>query len=202
MRPLGVNTEGFALAVKGCLQFLVIDDLETGFAKKLQPLRYRQVELNTARVDFHLSPVLLVQAEIGLMNATSQIDAMELMAIDPIKRIALPRFLAGVISVPLLTAMFNALAIMGAVVFSIGVMGLDPGIFWGKLQTSIYFDKDFMGGVYKSLVFGGLVSLVAVYFGYYAKPTGAGVGTATTNTVVLSSVLILVFDFIMTSFFV
>lgn len=143
-----------------------------------------------------------IAAEIGLMNATSQIDAMELMAIDPVKRIALPRFLAGVISVPLLTAMFNAMAIMGAVVFSIGVMGLDSGIFWGKLQTSIYFDKDFMGGVYKSLVFGGLVSLVAVYFGYYAKPTGAGVGTATTNTVVLSSVLILVFDFIMTSFFV
>ncbi|MBT8132156.1 MAG: ABC transporter permease [Xanthomonadales bacterium] len=142
-----------------------------------------------------------VAAEIGLMRATSQIDAMELMAIDPIQRIALPRFLAGVISVPLLTAMFNALAIMGSVVFSIGVMGLDPGIFWSKLQTSVYFGEDFMGGIYKSMVFGGLVSLIAVYFGYNAQPTGAGVGTATTNTVVLSSVLILIFDFIMTSFF-
>ncbi len=134
------------------------------------------------------------------MKATSQIDAMELMAIDPIQRIALPRFLAGVVSVPLLTAMFNALAILGAVLFSIGVMGLDAGIFWSKLQSGIYFDKDYLGGIYKSLVFGGLVSLVAVYFGYSAKPTGAGVGTATTNTVVLSSVLILVFDFVMTSF--
>ncbi len=134
------------------------------------------------------------------MKATSQIDAMELMAIDPIQRIALPRFLAGVVSVPLLTAMFNALAILGAVVFSIGVMGLDAGIFWSKLQSGIYFDKDYLGGIYKSLVFGGLVSLIAVYFGYSAKPTGAGVGTATTNTVVLSSVLILVFDFIITSF--
>lgn len=142
-----------------------------------------------------------IAAEIGLMRATSQIDAMELMAIDPVQRIALPRFLAGVISVPLLTAMFNALAIMGAVVFSIGVMGLDAGIFWSKLQTSIYFAEDFMGGIYKSMVFGGLVSLIAVYFGYSAQPTGAGVGTATTNTVVLSSVLILIFDFIMTSFF-
>ncbi len=142
-----------------------------------------------------------VAAEIGLMKATSQIDAMELMAIDPIHRIALPRFLAGVISVPLLTAMFNAFAIMGAVIFSIGVMGLDSGVFWSKLQTSVYFEKDFLSGMYKSLVFGGLVSLTAVYFGYSAKPTGAGVGTATTNTVVLSSVLILVFDFIMTSFF-
>jgi len=141
-----------------------------------------------------------IAAEIGLMKATSQIDAMELMAIDPIQRIALPRFLAGVLSVPLLTAMFNALAILGAVVFSIGVMGLDAGIFWSKLQSGIYFDKDYLGGIYKSLVFGGLVSLIAVYFGYSAKPTGAGVGTATTNTVVLSSVLILVFDFIMTSF--
>jgi phospholipid/cholesterol/gamma-HCH transport system permease protein len=142
-----------------------------------------------------------VAAEIGLMKATSQIDAMELMAIDPVQRIALPRFLAGVLSVPLLTAMFNALAIMGAVVFSIGVMGLDAGIFWSKLQNGVQFGDDYLGGIYKSLVFGGLVSLVAVYFGYNAKPTGAGVGTATTNTVVLSSVLILVFDFIMTSFF-
>jgi phospholipid/cholesterol/gamma-HCH transport system permease protein len=143
-----------------------------------------------------------ITAEIGLMRATSQIDAMELMAIDPIQRVALPRFLAGLLSVPLLTAMFNALAILGAVIFSVGVQGLDGGIFWSKLQTGIYFGKDFMGGVWKSLVFGGIVSLVAVFFGYTSKPTGAGVGTATTNTVVLSSVLILIFDFIMTSFFV
>jgi phospholipid/cholesterol/gamma-HCH transport system permease protein len=143
-----------------------------------------------------------IAAEIGLMKATSQIDAMELMAINPVHRIALPRFLAGLISVPLLTAMFNALAILGAVVFSIGVMGLDAGIFWTKLQTSVYFGQDFMGGFWKSVVFGGLVSLVAVWYGYSARPTGAGVGTATTNTVVVSSVLILVFDFIMTSFFV
>jgi len=143
-----------------------------------------------------------VTAEIGLMRATHQIDAMELMAIDPIQRVALPRFLAGVISVPLLTAMFNALAILGSVVFSIGVMDLDGGIFWSKLQSGIYFGKDFMGGVWKSLVFGGIVSLIAVFFGYTAKPTGAGVGTATTNTVVLSSVLVLIFDFIMTSFII
>lgn len=143
-----------------------------------------------------------IAAEIGLMKATSQIEAMQLMAIDPVKRIALPRFLAGLLSLPLLTAMFNAFAILGAVMFSIGVMGLDPGIFWSKLQTGIYFGKDFMGGVWKSIVFGGLVSLIAVYFGYYAKPTGEGVGTATTRTVVMSSVLVLVFDFIMTSFLI
>ena len=139
-------------------------------------------------------------AEIGLMRATNQIDAMELMAIDPVRRIALPRFAAGVLSVPLLTALFNAMAILGSVVFSIGVMDLDTGTFWSKLQTSVYFDKDLMHGIWKSVVFGGIVSLIAVYFGYYSKPTGAGVGTATTNTVVLSSVLVLVFDFIMTSF--
>jgi len=142
-----------------------------------------------------------ITAEIGLMRATSQIDAMELMAIDPIQRVALPRFLAGLISVPLLTAMFNALAILGSVVFAIGVMGLDAGIFWSKLQTGVLFSKDFLGGVWKSIAFGGIVSLVAVYFGYTARPTGAGVGTATTNTVVLSSVLVLIFDFILTSFF-
>ena len=141
-----------------------------------------------------------ITAEIGLMKATNQIEAMELMAIDPIQRIALPRFAAGVISVPLLTAMFNALAILGSVVFSIGVMDLDAGIFWSKLQTSVYFQKDFVGGIWKSFVFGGTVSLIAVYFGYSARPTGAGVGTATTNTVVLSSVLVLIFDFVMTSF--
>ena len=141
-----------------------------------------------------------ITAEIGLMKATNQLEAMELMAIDPVQRVALPRFAAGVVSVPLLTAMFSAMAILGSVVFSIGVMGLDAGIFWSKLQTGVYFYKDFVGGMWKSLVFGGTVSLIAVYFGYYAKPTGAGVGTATTNTVVLSSVLILIFDFIMTSF--
>lgn len=143
-----------------------------------------------------------ITAEIGLMRATNQIDAMELMAIDPVQRVALPRFLAGLISVPLLTAMFNALAIMGSVVFAVGVMGLDGGIFWSKLQTGVYFGKDFMGGIWKSLAFGGIISLIAVFFGYTSKPTGAGVGTATTNTVVLSSVLILIFDFILTSFFV
>ncbi|MGB5487278.1 MAG: MlaE family lipid ABC transporter permease subunit [Lysobacterales bacterium] len=143
-----------------------------------------------------------IAAEIGLMKATSQIDAMQLMAIDPVQRIALPRFLAGLLSLPLLTAMFNAFAILGAVMFSIGVMGLDPGIFWSKLQTGILFGKDFMGGVWKSIVFGGLVSLIAVYFGYYAKPTGEGVGTATTRTVVMSSVLVLIFDFILTSFLI
>lgn len=143
-----------------------------------------------------------VTAEIGLMKATNQIEAMELMAIDPIKTIALPRFMAGLISVPLLTAMFNAMAILGSVVFAIGVMGLDAGTYWSKLQQGIYFYKDFGGGVLKSIVFGGIVSLIAVFFGYTARPTGAGVGTATTNTVVLSSVLILIFDFIMTSFFV
>jgi len=141
-----------------------------------------------------------ITAEIGLMKATNQLEAMELMAIDPVQRIALPRFAAGVISVPLLTAMFCALAILGSVVFSIGIMGLDAGIFWSKLQTGVYFQKDFIGGIWKSVVFGGTVSLIAVYFGYAARPTGAGVGTATTNTVVLSSVLILVFDFIMTAF--
>lgn len=111
-----------------------------------------------------------IAAELGLMNATSQIEAMQLMAIDPVKRIALPRFLAGLISMPLLAAMFSAFAILGSVIFSIGVMGLDPGIFWSKLQSSIQFSKDFMGGVWKSIVFGGLVSLIAVYYGYHAKP--------------------------------
>jgi phospholipid/cholesterol/gamma-HCH transport system permease protein len=143
-----------------------------------------------------------ITAEIGLMKATSQLDAMELMAIDPVHRIALPRFMAGLLSVPLLTAVFNALAIMGSVVFSIGVMDLDAGIYWSNLQNSVYFGKDFMGGLWKSLFFGGLISLVSVFYGYTCKPTGAGVGTATTNTVVVSSVLILVFDFILTSFFV
>jgi phospholipid/cholesterol/gamma-HCH transport system permease protein len=141
-----------------------------------------------------------ITAEIGLMKATNQLEAMELMAIDPVQRIALPRFAAGVISVPLLAGMFSAMAILGSVVFAIGVMGLDTGIFWSKLQTGVEFQKDFVGGMWKSLVFGGTVSLIAVYFGYSSKPTGAGVGTATTNTVVLSSVLILIFDFIMTSF--
>ncbi|KAA9130920.1 ABC transporter permease [Marinihelvus fidelis] len=142
-----------------------------------------------------------IAAEIGLMKATSQVDAMELMAIDPVQRVALPRFLAGLLSVPLLTAMFCAMAILGAMVFAIGVMGLDAGIFWSKLQTGVRFGDDLVGGICKSVVFGGIVSATATWYGFSARPTGAGVATATTNTVVISSVLVLVVDFIMSSFF-
>ena len=142
-----------------------------------------------------------IAAELGLMRATGQIDAMELMAIDPVHRVALPRFLAGMISMPLLVAMFNALALIGAVAFSLGVQGLDTGIFWSNLTTYVDYTDDYLGGLWKSVTFGALVSLIAVYFGFNAKPTGDGVGTATTHTVVLSSVLVLVFDFIITSLF-
>jgi phospholipid/cholesterol/gamma-HCH transport system permease protein len=137
-----------------------------------------------------------ITAEIGLMRATSQIDAMELMAIDPVQRVALPRFMAGLISVPLLTAMFNALAILGAVVFSIGVQGLDPGIFWSKLQTGVYFGKDFLGGIWKSLVFG------ASRPGRYSSvtPQTHRRGRGRSPPMQWWFVLVLIFDFIMTSF--
>ena len=140
-----------------------------------------------------------ITAEIGLMKATDQLMAMDLMAIDPLTRVVMPRFLAGVLSLPVLTAVFNMMGLIGGAFYAVNIMGVDGGIFWGNMQAHIDLYGDFMVGVYKSIMFGLLVSLTAVYTGYYAVPTGSGVGRATTQTVVVSAVLMLVFDFIMTS---
>jgi len=140
-------------------------------------------------------------SEIGLMRATDQLAAMEVMAIDPIRRIVAPRFLGGIISVPLLTAVFNCVGILGAWFIGVQVMGVDNGAFWSQMQE--FVDPEDIGeGVVKSVVFGVAASLVAVFEGYNAAPTAEGVGMATTRTVVTTSILVLVLDYLITAYLI
>jgi phospholipid/cholesterol/gamma-HCH transport system permease protein len=127
---------------------------------------------------------------------------MDLMALDPVERVVAPRFLAGLLALPLLTGVFNAMAILGGVLFAVGLMGTDSGIFWSNMQQNVEFYDDYLSGYLKSLVFGAVAAFVAVYSGYRAAPTGEGVSKATTQTVVASAILILILDFVFTSLWV
>lgn len=138
-------------------------------------------------------------AEIGLMKATEQLSAMEMMAIDPIRRVLTPRFLAGFISMPLLAALFSAVGIMGGDFVGVGLLGVDEGSYWSQMQAKVDFYDDVMNGIIKSIVFGGVVTWIAVFEGYDAIPTSEGVSRATTRTVVHSSLAILGLDFILTA---
>ncbi|MEO6422902.1 MAG: lipid asymmetry maintenance ABC transporter permease subunit MlaE [Candidatus Nitrotoga sp.] len=139
-------------------------------------------------------------AEIGLMKATEQISAMEMMAINPIARVVAPRFWAGVISVPLLTALFSAMGVFGGYLVGVVLIGVDQGSFWSQMQAGVDFQHDIVNGMIKSLVFGVAVTAIALFEGYDAPPTAEGVSGATTRTVVESSLTILVLDFILTAF--
>jgi phospholipid/cholesterol/gamma-HCH transport system permease protein len=141
-----------------------------------------------------------VTAEIGLMKTTEQLTAMEMMAVDPLARVVAPRFLGGVISMPLLAALFETLGIFGAYVVGVKLIGIDAGSFWGNMQAGVDFRYDILNGVIKSVVFGIAVSAIAVFEGYNARPTAEGVSTATTRTVVVSSLSILALDFVLTVF--
>lgn len=138
-------------------------------------------------------------AEIGLMKATEQLSGLEMMAVDPIKRVLTPRFFAGLISMPLLAALFSAVGVIGGWFVGVGLLGVDDGAFWGQMQNKIDFDEDLVNGVIKSLVFGLVVTWIALYEGYDATPTSAGVSRATTRTVVQSALAVLGLDFILTA---
>jgi phospholipid/cholesterol/gamma-HCH transport system permease protein len=138
-------------------------------------------------------------AEIGLMKATEQLSGMEMMAVDPIKRIITPRFLAGLISMPLLAALFSAVGIIGGQIVGSGLLGVDEGAYWSQMQASIDFRDDIINGVIKSIVFGFVTSWIALFEGYDAIPTSEGVSRATTRTVVNSAFSILGLDFILTT---
>ena len=139
-------------------------------------------------------------SELGLMRATEQFKAMEVMAVDPVERVVAPRFLAGVLSVPLLTALFSAVGILGGYLIGVRLMGLDPGVFWSNLRASVRFRQDFLNGEFKALVFGVLCTLVALYEGYHSDPTAEGLGRATTRSVVIASLAVLSCDYLMTAF--
>ncbi|MEW9573486.1 lipid asymmetry maintenance ABC transporter permease subunit MlaE [Rhodanobacter sp. Si-c] len=142
-----------------------------------------------------------ITAEIGLMRATDQIAAMELMAVDPLAYVAAPRFLAGLIAMPLLCCVFCALGIFGGHLVGVSWLGIDNGTFWSNMTATVDVWQDIVSGViWKSLAFGAVVALIAVFQGYTAPPTSEGVAYATTRTVVASSIAILALDFVLTAF--
>ena len=137
-------------------------------------------------------------SEIGLMKATDQLSAMEMMAVNPVRRVLVPRFLGGVISMPLLAAIFSAVGMFGAHVVGVELFQVDVGSFWQQIQL-IAERSDINEGIIKSIVFGFAASVIAVWEGYNAIPTAEGVGRATTRTVVITAIAILVFDFMITA---
>jgi len=138
-------------------------------------------------------------AEIGLMKTTEQLASMEMMAVDPIRRIIAPRFLAGIISMPLLAAIFSAVGIFGGYFVGVGLLGVDSGSYWSQMQANVDFSGDIVNGVIKSIVFGIACNWIALYQGYDAIPTAEGVSRATTKTVVRSALAVLGLDFVLTA---
>jgi len=139
-------------------------------------------------------------SEIGLMRATDQLSAMEMMAVDPVRRVVLPRFLGGVVALPMLSMVFSMVGIFGAWLVGVHFMSVDAGSFWSQMRSSVEL-KDVTEGIVKSVAFGVACSLIAVYQGYHATPTAEGVGRATTQTVVTSAVITLFLDYLLTAVF-
>jgi phospholipid/cholesterol/gamma-HCH transport system permease protein len=139
-------------------------------------------------------------SEIGLMKATDQLSAMEMMAINPVRRVLVPRFIGGVISMPLLAAIFSMVGLFGAHMVAVGLLGVDAGAFWQQMATTLEV-SDVQEGIIKSFVFGVVASVIAVWEGYNTIPTAEGVGRATTRTVVITAIAVLIIDFMITAIF-
>lgn len=138
-------------------------------------------------------------AEIGLMKATEQLSGMEMMAVDPIKRVLAPRFIAGLISLPILVTIFSAVGVLGGEFIGVGLLGVDAGSFWSQMQASVDFRDDVVNGLIKGVVFGWVATWIALFEGYDSEPTSSGVSRATTRTVVHTSLAVLGLDFILTA---
>jgi phospholipid/cholesterol/gamma-HCH transport system permease protein len=143
-----------------------------------------------------------ITAEIGLMKATEQLSAMEMMAVSPIARIIAPRFWAGVITMPILASIFSMVGVLGGYVVAVPIIGVDEGAFWSQMQANVDFRFDVVNGLIKSVVFGIACTISALFEGFDAPPTAEGVSRATTRTVVTSSLAILALDFVLTSFMI
>jgi phospholipid/cholesterol/gamma-HCH transport system permease protein len=139
-------------------------------------------------------------SEIGLMKATDQLSAMEMMAVDPMRYVAVPRFLGGVVALPLLTAIFTAIGLLGSHIVAVEQLGVDVGSYWQQMQNILDIE-DVQEGITKSIVFGVIASLVAVWEGYNSTPTAEGVGRATTRTVVVTSIAVLFFNYMITAIY-
>ncbi len=138
-------------------------------------------------------------AEIGLMKTTEQLAAMEMMAVDPLQRVIGPRLLAGLFCMPLLAAIFSVVGVYGGYFVGVGLLGVDTNVFWSQMQAAVNFSEDVWSGIIKSIVFGFVVSWIAVFQGYDSAPTSAGIGAATTRTVVISSLAVLGLDYVLTA---
>lgn len=138
-------------------------------------------------------------AEIGLMKATEQLSGMEMMAVDPVRRIVAPRLIAGILSMPLLAAIFSAVGISGGYFVGVDMLGVDAGAFWSQMQGKVDWYDDILNGIIKSVVFGIVITWIAVFEGYDAAPTTEGVSRATTRTVVYASLAVLGLDFVLTA---
>jgi len=200
------------------LAIIAVSGLFVGFVLSLQGYytlqRYGSAEalglLVTLSLVRELGPVVTallfagragtsLTAEIGLMKAGEQLSAMDMMAVDPVRRILAPRFWGGVVAMPILAAVFSAVGVIGGWVVGVLMIGVDAGSFWGQMQGGVDVWKDVGNGVIKSVVFGVTVTFVAVYQGYEAQPTPEGVSRATTRTVVVASLAVLALDFVLTA---
>jgi phospholipid/cholesterol/gamma-HCH transport system permease protein len=141
-----------------------------------------------------------ITAEIGLMKTTEQIAAMDMMAVSPLARVVAPKFWGGVISMPLLSAIFSAMGVFGGYVVGVVLIGIDSGAFWSQMQAAVDWRYDVMSGILKSLVFGIAIAVIATYEGFHADPTAEGVSRATTRTVVSSALTILALDLLLTAY--
>ncbi|NVK56921.1 MAG: lipid asymmetry maintenance ABC transporter permease subunit MlaE [Alteromonadaceae bacterium] len=138
-------------------------------------------------------------AEIGLMKATEQLSSLEMMAVDPLRRVVAPRFWAGIIAMPMLAIIFSAVGILGGHLVGVDWLGVDAGSYWSIMQSTVDWDKDVINGVIKSLVFALVVTWIAIFKGYDSIPTSEGISQATTQTVVFSSLAVLGLDFVLTA---
>jgi phospholipid/cholesterol/gamma-HCH transport system permease protein len=200
------------------LAIIAVSGLFVGFVLSLQGYytlqRYGSAEalglLVTLSLVRELGPVVTallfagragtsLTAEIGLMKAGEQLSAMDMMAVDPVRRILAPRFWGGVVAMPILATVFSAVGVIGGWVVGVLMIGVDAGAFWGQMQGGVDVWKDVGNGVIKSVVFGVTVTFVAVYQGYEAQPTPEGVSRATTRTVVVASLAVLALDFVLTA---
>jgi phospholipid/cholesterol/gamma-HCH transport system permease protein len=200
------------------LAIIAVSGLFVGFVLSLQGYytlqRYGSAEalglLVTLSLVRELGPVVTallfagragtsLTAEIGLMKAGEQLSAMDMMAVDPVRRILAPRFWGGVVAMPILATVFSAVGVIGGWVVGVLMIGVDAGSFWGQMQGGVDVWKDVGNGVIKSVVFGVTVTFVAVYQGYEAQPTPEGVSRATTRTVVVASLAVLALDFLLTA---
>jgi phospholipid/cholesterol/gamma-HCH transport system permease protein len=191
------------------LAIITVSGLFVGFVLALQGY-YTLQDFGSTEALGELGPVVTallfagragtsLTAEIGLMGAGEQLSAMEMMAVDPVRRILAPRFWGGVIAMPLLSLVFNAVGVIGGWLVGVVLIGVDGGAFWGQMQSGVDVFKDVGNGIVKSLAFGVAVTFIAVLQGYVAKPTPEGVSRATTRTVVMASLTVLGLDFVLTA---